>query len=160
MLFRVYSHYACVRDPSQFLSPPSSVTSSDTHQIPVTIIANHLSSDSPHLSSAINSPHKSQLRPVPSPSGLWFTILNSTWLPMHLTCVYLPYRLSIDSPAYLPGLLCFQRFASIDSRSPERPDSLPLWTKRISGLARITWIYLCSRYSPARHSPLIQHSLQ
>ncbi len=50
---------------SQFLSPPSSVTSSDTHQIPVTIIANHLSSDSPHLSSAINSPHKSHLLPVP-----------------------------------------------------------------------------------------------
>ncbi len=50
---------------SQFLSRLSSVTSSDTRQIPVTIIANHLSSDSPHLSSAINSPHKSQLLPVP-----------------------------------------------------------------------------------------------
>ncbi len=85
-----------VRDPSQFLSPPSSVTSSDMHQIPVTIIANHLSSDSPHLSSAINSPHKSQLLPVPS-RPVYRSLPRTNQTQCALTCVYLPF----SSPSIL-----------------------------------------------------------
>ncbi len=85
-----------VRDPSQFLSPPSSVTSSDMHQIPVTIIAIHPSSDSPHLSSAINSPHKSQLLPVPS-RPVYRSLPRTNKTQCALTCVYLPF----SSPSIL-----------------------------------------------------------
>ncbi len=73
-----------------------------------------------------------------------------------LTCVFLPFRLSSDSPVFTPGLRVLQRFSSVDSRSPQCPDFIPLWTISISVLAQIHRRYLFTRYSPARHSSLFQ----
>ncbi len=74
--------------------------------------------------------------------------------PFALTCVYLPFRLSSDPPVFTPGLRVLQRFSIVDFRSPQCPDSIPLWTISISVLAQIHRRYLFTRYLPARHSPL------
>ncbi len=74
--------------------------------------------------------------------------------PFALTCVYLPFRLSSDPPVFTPGLRVLQRFSIVDFRSPQCPDSIPLWTISISVLAQIHRRYLFTRYLPAGHSPL------
>ncbi len=143
-----------VRAPSPFLSPPSSVTSSDMHQIPVTIIANHLSSDSPHLSSAINSPHKSQLLPVPS-RPVYRSLPRTVTRPNNTYLCFLPSSFFSDPPVsphrsspFVPG----SRSPPILQRTPINSQLRPIRTVSLSGFLTCQSLHPISILSSINHS--------
>ncbi len=110
----------------------------------------HLSIDHLHLRSLINTPINSTCSlTLIVRSTVHYTEQYLT--PYALTCVYLPLRLSSDTPVYI-----FQDFwfSSVDSRSPSTQTLVPCGNDKHISSCTDHRRYLFARYLPSRHSPL------
>ncbi len=86
----------------------------------------HLSFDHLHLRSLISTP-------INSTRSLTRIVRSTVHYPERytLTCVYLPPRLTCNLLRLSLDTWLSIRFSSELSRSPERSDSLPLWTRTV-----------------------------